>query len=174
MRRFWNRPLGSKVIFLLALVMLGLWVAAPWQRTCNTTAPGEAICGYRFAWQGHDSGWLIGVFAIAVLVWELAPMTFPRLSMRGWPTAGIQAALSFALVVVTLTKMIVDNEFQQIWAWVAFGVSLVILFTAAIRVRYRWDHRKREQLQAHLDEARAEAAAAKAGPGTDHASHGDG
>jgi hypothetical protein len=158
MRRFWDRPLGAKIIALLALVLLVLWIAAPWQRTCNTTAPGDAICGYRFAWQGHDSGWLIGLFGLAVLLWEVLPVAVTRLSMRGWPAAVVQACLSLALVVVTLTKLIVDNEFQQEWAWVTFGVSLVILITAVLRVRWRWDHRRRERLEADLEVARAEAA----------------
>lgn len=145
--------------------MLVLWLAAPWQRTCNTTGANEAICGYRFAWQGHDSGWLIGALALAVLLWELLPIVFVRLSMRGWPAASIQALLGFALVVVTLVKLIVDSEFQQTSAWLALGVALVILITAVLRVRFRWDHRTRERLKAEVETARAEADAAKTGPG---------
>lgn len=161
MKRFWNRPLGAKVIVVLSFAMLVLWLAAPWQRICNTTGTNEAICGYRFAWQGHDSGWLIGALALAILLWEVLPIVFPRISMRGWTPAAIQALLSFALVVVTLVKLIVDNEFQQTSAWLAFGVALVILITAAMRVRFRWDHRTRERLQAEVETARAEVDAAK-------------
>lgn len=166
MRRFWDRPLGSKVIVVLSLTTLLLWLAAPWQRICTTTGANEAICGYRFAWQGHDSGWLIGALALAILLWELLPMVFARLSMRGWTPAAIQALLAFALVVVTLVKLIIDNEFQQTSAWLAFGVALVILITAVLRVRFRWDHRTRERLQAEVETARVEADAAKAGPTT--------
>jgi hypothetical protein len=60
--------------------------------------------------------------------------------------------------------MIVDNEFQQAWAWLALGIALVILFTAVLRVRFRWDHRKRERLESNLEQARAEVAAAKTAP----------
>lgn len=154
MRSFWSRPLGSKIILVLSVVMLGVYVAAPWQRTCNVTGT-ETICGYRFAWQGHDSGALMGLFALAIVVWELLPVVFGRLSMRGWPTAVVTALLALGLSVSTLAKLIVDNEFQLIWAWVAFGLTLVILVTAILRVRFRWDHRKTARLQSELAEARA-------------------
>ncbi|MGL6280392.1 MAG: hypothetical protein ACRC50_12660 [Gaiella sp.] len=143
MRRFWNRPLGSKVILVLSVVMLLVYLAVPWQRTCNVTGT-ETICGYRFAWQGHDSGLLMGLFAVGLVVWELLPIVIPRLSMRGWPAAVVTLLLALGLSVVTLAKLIVDNEFQIIWAWVAFGLTLVILVTAILRVRFRWERRAGE------------------------------
>jgi hypothetical protein len=141
LRNFWNRPLGSKLILLLSVVMLGLYVAAPWQRTCNVTSASEAICGYRFSWQGHSSGKLIAIFTVALIVWELLPIVIPRLSMRGWSTAIVTALLAAGLVLTTLVKLITDNEFQLVWAWVAFGVAVAILVLALLRVRHRWAHR---------------------------------
>ncbi len=61
--------------------------------------------------------------------------------MRGWPAAIVTAILSVALAVSTLLKLIKDNEFQQIWAWIGFAITLAIMATALIRVRYRWGHR---------------------------------
>jgi integral membrane sensor domain MASE1 len=53
----------------------------------------------------------------------------------------ITAILSIGLVVCVLVKMIVDNEFQQIWAWVGLAIALAVMLTALIRVRFRWETR---------------------------------
>lgn len=163
-RRFWDRPLGSKLVLVLSSVMLVLFVVTPWQRTCNVTGT-DTICGYRFAWQGHDSGWLIGLFALLLVAWEVLPILVPRLSMLGWPSAAMTVLLAFGLVVVTLTKLIVDNEFQLEAAWAAFGVALLVLVTAVVRVRHRWDSRRREKLEAEIAAARADEVAGPPPPG---------
>ena len=63
--------------------------------------------------------------------------------MRGWPTAVVTACLSVALAVCTLVKLIHDNEFQTIWAWVGLALALGVMLTALIRVRFRWETRHR-------------------------------
>jgi hypothetical protein len=140
-RKYWDRPLGSKLI-LLGCVALLLEMLAPWQRICQVTSSGgEPICGWRTAYEGSDFGMYAAVLALAIIVWELLPIVFPRLSMRGWPTAVITAILAVALAVCVLVKMIVDNEFQQIWAWIGLAIALAVMLTALIRVRFRWDTR---------------------------------
>ena len=52
--------------------------------------------------------------------------------MRGWPTAVVTACLSVALAVCTLVKLIHDNEFQTIWAWVGLALALGVMLTARI------------------------------------------
>jgi hypothetical protein len=137
-RRFWDRPLGSKVILLLSAAFL-VELALPWQRICAVTSGDEPrICGWRTGYEGSNYGVYAAILAGAILVWELLPVVIPKLSMRGWPAAIVTAILSVALAVSTLLKLIKDNEFQQIWAWVGFGITLAIMATALIRVRFRW------------------------------------
>ena len=141
MRKFWDRPLGSKVILLLSAAFL-VELALPWQRICAVTGGDEPrICGWRTGYEGSNYGAYAAIFAGAILVWELLPVVIPRLSMRGWPAAIVTAILSTALAVCVLLKLITDNEFQQIWAWVGFGIALAIMLTAWLRVRFRWGQR---------------------------------
>jgi hypothetical protein len=145
MRSFWDRPLGSKVILILGLVYLGL--STVWQRPCALDG-GKALCGYKTEW--HGIGVWAGLLAVAVVLWELFPILLPRLSMRGWPTAIVSACLGTALAVATIAKMIADNGFLTGYAWAGFGVSLAIMLTAILRVRFRWMTRKHEALEAKL------------------------
>jgi hypothetical protein len=144
-RRYWNRPLGSKLILLLSAAFL-FEMLAPWQRVCAVTSGDEPrICGWRTGYEGTDFGLYAAIFAAAILVWELLPVLIARFSMRGWSTAVITAILSVGLVVCTLVKLIKDNEFQTIWAWIGLAIALVIMLTAMIRVRFRWETRHREK-----------------------------
>ena len=141
MRRFWDRPAGSKAIFLLSLLTFVAFLVVPWQRTCNVTGK-DTICGYRFSWQGNNSGWLIGAFALGLVIWELLPMLAPRLSMRGWQPATVTVGLAIGLLLATLVKMITDNEFQLAWVWGLLGIALAILAIAILSLRRRWNHRR--------------------------------
>ena len=138
MRKFWDRPLGSKVILLLSATLLAE-MAAPWQRICAVTSGDEArICGWRTGYEGSNFGAYAAILAAVIIVWELLPVVIPRLSMRGWPTAIVTGILSTAMAVCVLVKLIKDNEFQTIWAWIGLIISIAIMVTAWIRVRFRW------------------------------------
>ena len=156
MRRYWNRPLGAKLILLLSAAFL-IEMLAPWQRICAVTSGDDPrICGWRTAYEGTAFGVYAALFAVAILVWELLPVLITRFSMRGWSTAVVTAVLSVGLVVCTLVKMIEDNEFQTIWAWIGLAIALVIMLTAMIRVRFRWETRRTEMAApAAVPDARA-------------------
>ena len=147
MRAFWNRPLGSRVVLLLAVAFM-LEMFAPWQRVCQITGSNNdpRICGWVTGYSGFGN-WA-ALFAVAIVVWELVPIVVPRFSMRGWSTALVTACLGVALAVTTLAKLIDDNEFQTHWAWIGFGLSLAIMLTAILRVRFRWRTREHEELEA--------------------------
>lgn len=153
MRNVLDRPLGSKLILLLSLVLLGLFIVVPWQRPCQVrNDPSQPlICGRTFAWEGSDVGLYAMALVAIILFWELLPVFVPKLSMRGWPAAVVTAALAALMVLCTLLKLIKDNEFQTGWAWVSLGVAIAILVIACLRVRYRWIHKGKH------DEPRAEA-----------------
>jgi hypothetical protein len=138
-RKFWSRPLGSKVVFLLSIAFL-LEMLAPWQRVCAITSGGDdpRVCGWKSAYTGSNWGLYAAGFAVALIVWELLPIVIPRLGMRSWAPAIVTAILATGLAICTLVKLIVDNEFQTIWAWIGFGIAIAILVTALLRVRYRW------------------------------------
>jgi hypothetical protein len=137
-RRFWDRPLGSRLILLLSIVLL-IEMAAPWQRICATTSSDEGrVCGWKTAYEGSNYGRNAAFLTGVLIVWELLPIMLPRLSMRGWPTAVISALLAIAVALFTLLKTINDNEFQTGWAWVGLGIALAIALTALLRVRFRW------------------------------------
>lgn len=141
LRKYWDRPLGSKLILVLTLALL-LEMLAPWTRVCVATGEVAARkCGWTTAYEGSDFALYAAVLALAILVWELLPVLFPRLSMRGWPTAVVTAILGVALAVCVLVKVIVDNEFQTGWAWIGLALALAIMLTALIRVRFRWQTR---------------------------------
>jgi hypothetical protein len=151
-RRYWDRPLGSKLILLLSIAFL-IELLAPWQRICAVTSgDNPRICGWRTGYEGTNFGVYAAVFAAAILVWELLPVLIPKLSMRGWPTAVVTAILSVGLACCTLVKLIEDNEFQTIWAWIGFAIALAIMLTAMIRVRFRWETRHRPVKAAAADQ----------------------
>ena len=144
-RRFWNRPLGSKLVILGAFAFL-LSMLGPWTRVCVATADvGSRKCGWTTGYEGSDFGLYAAAFALAILVWELLPVLWPRLSMRGWPTATITAILGVGLAVCALVKLIEDNEFQTRWAWVGFAIALFVMLVALLRVRHRWGTRGRTE-----------------------------
>jgi hypothetical protein len=147
-RRFWDRPLGSKLILVLTAALL-VEMLAPWQRICAVTSGDDPrICGWRTAYEGSNFGLYAGILAAAILVWELLPVLLPRLSMRGWTTAVVTAILGVALAVCVLVKMINDNEFQTGWAWLGLGLALAVMLTALVRVRFRWETRHRPPVPA--------------------------
>ncbi len=141
MRGFWDRPLGSKLIILLSVALL-IEMVAPWQRICAVQSGDDPrICGWRTAYEGTSWGIYAALLAVAILVWELLPVVIPKLGMRGWQTAIVTALLSIALSVCVLFKLVTDNEFQTIWAWIGFAIALAITATALIRVKHRWGMR---------------------------------
>ena len=100
--------------------------------------------GWTTGYEGSDFGIYAALFAVAILVFELLPVLWPRLSMRGWPTAVITAILGVGLALCTLVKLIEDNEFQTRWAWVGFAIALFVMLVALLRVRHRWGIRGRD------------------------------
>jgi hypothetical protein len=138
-RNFWHRPLGSKLILLLSIALL-IEMFAPWQRVCAITSGGEnpRVCGWKTAYSGANYGLYAALLAVAIIVWELLPIVFPRLGMRSWAPSIVSAVLSAALVVCVIAKMITDNEFQTKWAWIGLAIAVAILVTAFWRLRYRW------------------------------------
>ena len=101
MGRYWQRPLGSKLIILLSAAFL-VEMLAPWTRVCVATGTvAERKCGWTTGYEGSDFGLYAAMFALAILVWELLPILIPRFSMRGWPTAIVTAILGVGLGLCT-------------------------------------------------------------------------
>ena len=78
MGNYWRRPLGAKLILLLAVAFL-LEMLAPWQRICAVTSEaGERACGWRTAYEGSQFGTYMALLALAIVIWELLPVIWPR------------------------------------------------------------------------------------------------
>lgn len=64
----------------------------------------------------HGWGFFAGLIALALLAWEILKLMGINVSLP--ISAGMASAfLGIALVVVTILKVLVDNEFRTIWAW---------------------------------------------------------
>ena len=72
---------------------------APWTRVCVATPPSSPEVRLAHGYEGSDFGMYMALFAVAIIVIELLPVIWPRLSMRGWPTAMITAVLGVALAL---------------------------------------------------------------------------
>lgn len=71
----------------------------------------------------HGWGVLAGILAIAIVVWEGLRLANVKLEI-GLTPAMVTAALSVLLVVFTVLKFLVSNEFRTFWAFI--GVLLAI------------------------------------------------
>ena len=90
----------------------------------------------------HGWGVLAGLVAIAIIVWEGLRLANMKIEI-GLTPAMVTAALAILLLVFTVLKFLVSNEYRTFWAWL--GLLLAILdrrrrlgeHEAARRVRVR-------------------------------------
>jgi hypothetical protein len=122
-RNAWNRPLGSKLILILSLVLLGLFIVAPWQRPCQVRSdPGQPLlCGRTFAWEGSDVGLYAMALVAIILFWELLPVFVARLRAR--PAAAMSPPALGTARALHADQTDQGHRVPVGWAWVALGVA---------------------------------------------------
>jgi len=83
-------------------------------------------------WDGI--GWLAGLLAIALIVWQAIRLANINLEI-GLTPAMITAALAVLLLLVTFIKFLVDNEFRTFWAWLGLLLAIVIAAGAYLNMQ---------------------------------------
>jgi drug/metabolite transporter (DMT)-like permease len=94
-----------------------------------------------FDWQQYHSlgqsgwhGWGVaaGIFAIALVLWEAAQIFAVKVELPIKP-AILSAGLAAAVLLFTVIKFLVDNEFRHWPAWVGLILAIVIGFGGYLR-----------------------------------------
>ena len=112
--------LGGTIAFLIVSIF-------NWQEV----DVGVAEAG-RSMWAGW--GTLAGILAIAILAWEALRLANVDVNLP------ISAAMATAIVAIllalaTILKVLVDNEFRTIWAWIGLLLALVIAAASFMRMQ---------------------------------------
>jgi hypothetical protein len=108
---------ASKIL-LIAGVLYIIDLFLPWQSVDLGPLVGDATSS-----GASGIGVLNLLLAIALVAWE--GMAVGGVEINA-PKALISAALAGAIVVFTILKIIVDNEFLAIFAWIGLILALVI------------------------------------------------
>ncbi|HMJ00242.1 MAG TPA: hypothetical protein VK488_10455 [Gaiellaceae bacterium] len=89
------------------------------------------ITASRSGW--HGWGVLVGLLTIVLLVWLVARLAAADIKLPISDTmAG--AALGSLIVLFTLIKVLADNEFRTVWAWIGLLLAAVIAVGAWLEV----------------------------------------
>lgn len=83
-------------------------------------------------WDGI--GWLAGLLAIALIVWQAIRLANINVEIGVTP-AMVTAALAVLLLIITFIKFIVDNEFRTFWAWLGLALAIVIAVGAWLNMQ---------------------------------------
>lgn len=96
-----------------------------WQKVCFAD-----ICGSATAWNGV--GIVASLLAIAVLVLEALRLLGVQLQLDAGLHARIVAGLGIGVLVFTLIKILVDNEFRAYGSWVGLIAAAVVAVGAVM------------------------------------------
>jgi len=73
----------------------------------------------------HGWGVLAGLLAIAIIVWEGLRLAEMKIEI-GLTPAMVTAALAILLLVFTVLKFLVSNEFRTFWAWLGLLLAIFV------------------------------------------------
>ena len=82
----------------------------------------------------HGWGVLAGLIAIAIVVWEGLRLANMKVEI-GLTPAMVTTALSILLLIFTVLKFLVDNEFRTFWAWLGLIFAICIVAGAFANMR---------------------------------------
>jgi hypothetical protein len=83
-------------------------------------------------WDGI--GWLAGLLAIALIVWQAIRLANINVEIGVTP-AMVTAALALLLLIFTFIKFLVDNEFRTFWAWLGLALAIVVAVGAWLNMK---------------------------------------
>ena len=84
-------------------------------------------------WDGI--GWLAGLLAIALIVWQAIRLANINLEVGVTP-AMVTAALALLLLIFTFIKFLVDNEARTFWAWLGLALAIVVAVGGRIPMQH--------------------------------------
>jgi hypothetical protein len=82
----------------------------------------------------HGVGFIAGLLAIALLVWEGLRLVNIEVALPVGP-AMTSAFLAILLVFFTIIKFLVDGEFRTFWAWLGLALAIAIAVGAVMNMQ---------------------------------------
>lgn len=117
--------LGGSVLYLIFSFF-------KWQEACVGGDIG--ICVSRNAW--HGWGVIAAIAAVAIIVYEVGMLMGTKVDIRGMAPTLVSGVLSLVLLLATVLKFFVDNEFRQFFfAGVLLILSIVIAAASWMRMK---------------------------------------
>ena len=82
----------------------------------------------------HGWGVLAGLIAIAIIVWEGLRLANMKIEI-GLTPAMVTAALAILLLIFTVLKFLVSNEFRTFWAWLGLLLAVLVAVGAWVNMK---------------------------------------
>src|SRR4249919_1697666 len=113
--------LGATIAFLIVSIF-------NWQevKVLDFTSVGVSM------W--HGWGVLAGLVAIAIIVWEGLRLANMKIEI-GLTPAMVTAALAILLLVFTVLKFLVSNEYRTFWAWLGLLLAILVAVGAWVNMK---------------------------------------
>jgi len=125
----WSSLSRSSQLLLGAGVLLFIFLFFDWQQACVSVG-GFNACGGRTGWHGWGVG--IGLFVIALVVWELAQVVNTKVDLP-FRTSLLTVVLAGCVLLFTVIKFFVDNEARHWPAWIGLILAIVIAIGGWLR-----------------------------------------
>ena len=113
--------IGGSIVFLIVSIF-------NWQ---EVDIAGFASVGVSM-W--HGWGVLAGLLAIVIIVWEGIRLLEMKIEI-GLTPAMVTAVLAILLLVFTVLKFLVSNEFRTFWAWIGLVLAILIAVGAYMNMK---------------------------------------
>jgi hypothetical protein len=126
--RLSQATLASKIL-LAACLLFFVDSFLSWQKAC---VPGTDICGTASGW--HGAGIVAVLCAIAILGIEGARLAGARLQLDELLEGRTVSALAGGVLLFTLIKVLVDDEFRAYGSWIGLVVAAVIAVGGLMRL----------------------------------------
>jgi hypothetical protein len=112
--------LGGTILFLIVSIF-------HWQAV-------DTVIGSYGVNMWHGWGVLAGLLAIAIIVWEGLRLANMKIEI-GLTPAMVTAALAILLLVFTVLKFLVSNEFRTFWAWLGLLLAILVCVGAWLNMK---------------------------------------